>query len=87
MDSRTFFHYFWKHKKHINSTQNVFLNRLPKKLNESMHQQLDQNKLQLAWGIHIIERPNKQAICWALVAILIVSFVIAFGLRPYNKVE
>ncbi|KAK3704978.1 hypothetical protein LTR37_013495 [Vermiconidia calcicola] len=82
IDSRTFFHYFWEHASHpvtsgSQAFDSLFFNRLPKKLGSSILVQTDLGKLQLGWGVHIIEGPNKPLLAWLATAILVLSFVIS----------
>lgn len=68
MDRRTFFHYFWEHNNHPSQSENaafqsLFFNRLPKKLGDSIFHQKGP-KLQVGWGLHIIEGPNKTMLAW-----------------------
>ncbi len=79
MDSRTFLHYFYKHNTHSHSTSAKYVNRLPKKLGDSLTHALGIDDLRPGWGIHIIEGPNKVAICWALMIILIASLAVSIG--------
>ena len=82
IDPGTFFHYLWDHASHPESSGNggfdtLFFNRLPKKLGESILKQTDPGKLQLGWGVHIIEGPNKPLLAWLATGILVLSFVIS----------
>ncbi|KAF2679734.1 hypothetical protein K458DRAFT_374542 [Lentithecium fluviatile CBS 122367] len=83
IDSRTFLHYFWKHGAHSHSTSALYVDRLPKKLGESLVRSLGVDELREGWGIHILEGPNKVAICWVLLAALAASFGVSLG---YNLV-
>lgn len=74
IDSRTFLHYFWNHNKHVQSTSARYVERLPKKLGESLVRSIGVDELKEGWGIHVVERPNKAVICWALVLVLLASF-------------
>lgn len=72
IDRRTFFHYFWDHDKHPPPGRNLifeslFTSRLPKKLGDSIFNQREP-KLQLGWGVHIIEGPNKPVLAWLVFA-------------------
>jgi hypothetical protein len=78
IDSRSFLHYFWKHNKYAHSTTSRYVERLPKKLGQSLVKDFDVDELREGWGLHILEGPNKAAICWAILFILLVSFVTAF---------
>lgn len=69
---------------HLNSKRNhpraTWLDRLPKKLNSSIHQ--GSSPLHLGWqatgwGIYIVEGPNQRAILWFTVAIVVVSLGVA----------
>ena len=77
IEHRTFFHYFWNHEQHENANSNIFLNRLPKKLNISMREQERVDQLNLGWGVHIIEGPNKKMISLCLFMILVLSFTVS----------
>ncbi|KAG9204112.1 hypothetical protein G6514_001749 [Epicoccum nigrum] len=77
MDSRTFLHYFHKHNAHSQSRSAKYVNRLPKKLGESLSRSLGVDDLLEGWGIHIIEGPNKVAICWALFLVLVASLAVS----------
>ncbi|KAH7073391.1 hypothetical protein FB567DRAFT_611662 [Paraphoma chrysanthemicola] len=77
IDHRTFFHYFWNHERHRNSKSTIFLERLPKKLNTTMREEQQLNKLNLGWGVHIIEGLNKEAITLCLFFILLLSFAVS----------
>ncbi|KAJ4990180.1 hypothetical protein SVAN01_04271 [Stagonosporopsis vannaccii] len=79
IDSRTFLHYFYKHNTHSHSTSAKYINRLPKKLGDSLTRSLGVDDLLEGWGIHIVEGPNKVAICWALMVVLIVSLGVSIG--------
>ncbi|KAF2115948.1 hypothetical protein BDV96DRAFT_574857 [Lophiotrema nucula] len=79
IDSRTFLHYFWKHGKHSHSTSARYVDRLPKKLGDSLLRSLGSDELREGWGIHILEGPNKPVICWILLVVLVGSFGIALG--------
>lgn len=74
MDSRTFLHYFYEHKAHSQLRSAKFVHRLPKKLGESLVRSIALEEFWEGWGIHIIEGPNKIAICWALMIVLLASF-------------
>lgn len=77
IDSRTFLHHFWKHKKHSKSTSARYVGRLPKKLGESLLSYLREAEQREGWGIHIIEGPNKPVICCVLLIVLMMSFITA----------
>jgi len=77
IDTRTFFHYFWKHADHPVSCDKIFYDRLPKKLVTSMLRQSKGGTLNLGWGVHIIEGPNKPLIAWMVTAIVAASFAVA----------
>ncbi|KAF1952222.1 hypothetical protein CC80DRAFT_182536 [Byssothecium circinans] len=79
IDSRTFLHYFWKHSTHSQSTSARYVDRLPKKLGQSLIWELGTDELREGWGIHILEGPNKAVICWALLAVLAASFGVSLG--------
>ncbi|KAF2819951.1 hypothetical protein CC86DRAFT_122886 [Ophiobolus disseminans] len=79
IDHRTFLHYFWNHDRHLGSTSNLFLNRLPKKLNLTMREQERLGHLNLGWGVHIIEGPNKKMISLCLFLIVLLSFAVSLS--------
>jgi hypothetical protein len=92
MDTRTFFHYFWDHalrQDHNDNTNfnTLFLNRLPKKLGESLLRQYDPSKMNMGWGVRIIEGPNKPVLAWLATLILVLSFLISliYDLVAKNK--
>ncbi|KAL9599472.1 MAG: hypothetical protein Q9219_003811 [cf. Caloplaca sp. 3 TL-2023] len=67
---------------HFNSTRthprNTWLNRLPKKLDKSIHHRCEGPHIgwqALGWGIHIIEGPNKKAVLAMNVMLVLVSLV------------
>ncbi|KAL8725962.1 MAG: hypothetical protein Q9166_007039, partial [cf. Caloplaca sp. 2 TL-2023] len=69
---------------HFNSTRthprNTWLNRLPKKLNHSIHHHYEPPHVgwqALGWGIHIIEGPNGKAFLVLNIALVSVSLVVA----------
>lgn len=51
--------------------------RLPKKLGESLVRDIGVNELREGWGIQIIEGPNKVAISWAAMALIVLSFLVS----------
>ena len=63
----------------------MFLNRLPKKLGTSMTVLSYKNphELELAWGIHIIEGPNKAALAALFSINLILEFTFAVSYNAY----
>ena len=82
IDPRTFFHYFWEHQSHPASRgshafDTLFYNRMPKNLGSSILQQGNLGKLNLGWGVHIIEGRNKPLLAWLATAILVFSFAIS----------
>lgn len=92
IDKNTFFHYFWEHASHPVSSghpgfDSLFLNRMPKKLGDSVYKQCDPTKLQKGWGVHIIEGPNKPLLAWLATAILVLSFLISltYDIVAQNK--
>ncbi|KAH6638021.1 hypothetical protein C7974DRAFT_374626 [Boeremia exigua] len=87
IDSRTFLHYFYNHSMHSHSTSAKYVNRLPKKLGDSLTRSLGVDDLLEGWGIHIIEGPNKVAICWALMIVLIASLGVSVGYNLVTKSE
>ncbi|KAJ4382814.1 hypothetical protein N0V86_002038 [Didymella sp. IMI 355093] len=85
MDSRTFLHYFYEHKAHSQLRSAKFVYRLPKKLGESLARSIGPEEFREGWGIHIMEGPNKVAICWALMIVLLASFGVSFGYDLITK--
>jgi hypothetical protein len=77
IDHRTFFHYFWNHSSHLHSRSTLFLNRLPKKMNTSVREQEQPDALNLGWGLHIIEGPNRKMLSLSMFVILVVSLIIS----------
>jgi hypothetical protein len=77
IDHRTFFHYFWNHRRHQSSPSSIFISRMPKKLGRSMREQDMPVQLNLGWGVHIIEGPNKKLISLLLFLIVLLSFIIS----------
>lgn len=77
IDRRTFLHYMNDYKSHEKPTQSLFLNRLPKKLRDSMLRQCQQDSLNLGWGVHVIEGPNKPLVSMIVLAIIVLSFVVS----------
>ena len=72
----------WDHASHPASSgseafDSLFFNRLPKKLGDSILKQTDPGYLQLGWGVHIIEGPNKPLLAWLATGILVLSFVVS----------
>lgn len=63
------------------------MKRLPKKLGSSIFLQRDPGSLNLGWGVHIIEGPNKPLIAWLGTVILIISFMVSivYDLATKNK--
>lgn len=85
MDSRTFLHYFYEHKAHSQLRSAKFVHRLPKKLGESLTRSIAPEEFREGWGVHIMEGPNKVAICWALMIVLLVSFGVSLGYDLITK--
>lgn len=85
MDSRTFLHYFYEHKAHSQLRSAKFVHRLPKKLGESLTRSIAPEEYREGWGVHIMEGPNKVAICWALMIVLVVSFGVSLGYDLLTK--
>jgi hypothetical protein len=79
IDHRTFMHYFWHHERHKNSMSDIFLSRLPKKMNTSMRGQERHDQINLGWGVHIIEGPNKKAISLGLFVTVLLSFIVSLS--------
>ncbi|CAN9426566.1 unnamed protein product [Alternaria alternata] len=80
IDHRTFFHYMNKHKEYKDGSANVhstakYLQRLPKKIGQSIHD--TKSELSFGWGVHIIEGPDKTAISIAILLIVVVSFLVS----------
>ena len=74
IDPKTFFHYFWDHASHAESSGNqafdaLFYNRMPKKLGKSILIDAKPGTLNLGWGVHIIEGPNKPLLAWLTTAV------------------
>lgn len=79
---------------HLNSTRThprrTWLDRLPKKLNHSIHRSFDPNSTHigwqaLGWGIHIVEGPNEMAMLWLTVANFLVSLAAALAWALIKK--
>lgn len=68
--SNIFVHYF---NSSANHPRSVWIDRLPKKLRESI--QNSHEPLPIGWGIHIIEGPNRHAIFWMLVLFACLSLL------------
>ncbi|KAF2806491.1 uncharacterized protein BDZ99DRAFT_337798, partial [Mytilinidion resinicola] len=77
MDYRSFLHFFGSQGKHTHSKCNLWLDRLPKKVGNSIKVQHDPNVLQLGWGVHIVEGPNWLVISWTMFGLLLVSFLVS----------
>ncbi|KAF2422384.1 hypothetical protein EJ08DRAFT_481465 [Tothia fuscella] len=77
IDHRTFLHYFWKHESHHNDPCDFWLNRMPKKLHESILKQSAATGPQMGWGVHIIEGPNKPVIACIFAFFVILSFLVS----------
>lgn len=72
--TNVFLHLLDSKRSHVRDT---WLNRLPKKLNDSIHHDpalLHSGSQALGWGVHIIEGPNEVAIMWLTMATICVSF-------------
>lgn len=54
----------------------IFLDRLPKKLNDSVLA-APKSPMQFDWGVQIIEGPNKSALSWAMLTGLLLSLVVS----------
>jgi hypothetical protein len=50
---------------------------MPKKLNSSLLSDSRQNAVNLAWGLHIIEEPNKLVLSFILLVFVILSFIVS----------
>ncbi|KAL9123279.1 MAG: hypothetical protein Q9187_000151, partial [Circinaria calcarea] len=70
--SHVFLHYLSSSRDHPRS---VWLDRLPQKLEGSMMQSTE--PLPVGWGIYIIEGPNRIAMFWTIVGIVIVSIIVS----------
>ncbi|KAL9118045.1 MAG: hypothetical protein Q9187_005412 [Circinaria calcarea] len=70
--SHIFLHYLNSSREHPRS---LWLDRLPKKLTESIKQSTD--PLPIGWGIHIIEGPNRRAMFWITVLIVLLSIIVS----------
>jgi hypothetical protein len=77
IDKRTFLHFFWNAEKHSHSPCNIWMNRMPKKLNDSMSKQDTQNGPHMGWGVHIIEGPNKSFVALIFAMSIILSFFVS----------
>lgn len=62
----------------------IFLERLPKKLNDSMCA-APTSPIQFGWGVHIIEGPNKTALSCATAVVIALSFVISVLYAVFAK--
>jgi hypothetical protein len=62
---------------------------LPKKLGTSLAVLSSSNPsgLEMAWGIHIIERPNKAVLAALLASFFVLGSVFAVGLNAYMDVS
>lgn len=83
-----FYTYYWQDKR-CDPRSAIFLNRLPKKLGTSLAVLSSSNPsgLEMAWGIHIIERPNKAVLAALLASFFVLSSVFAVGLNAYIDVS
>lgn len=75
--TNVFLHLLNSKRSHVRDT---WLNRLPKKLNSSIHHDpalLHSGCQAHGWGIHIIEGANKVAIMWLTLVTVSVSFFFA----------
>jgi hypothetical protein len=77
MDHRAFLHFFRKQGKHASAKRGLFLNRLPKKVGESILAQDDEETLHLGWGVYIVEGLNWPVISWCMFGILLLSFIVS----------
>jgi hypothetical protein len=77
VDKRTFLHFFWNAERHRHSPCNVWMNRMPKKLNSSMFKQDSQFGPHMGWGVHIIEGPNRPVIASIFAIFIMLSFIIS----------
>jgi hypothetical protein len=74
MDRREFLHYFYKHADE--HQDNIYLRRLPKRLEPSIYKEQCQD-LVFGYGIHIIEGPDKVILSWTCFIVLLLSFVVS----------
>lgn len=72
MPSHVFLHYMASSFQHPKC---LWLNHLPKKMNESITHSED--PLPSGWGVHIIEGPHRRAFFWATLAILGASVLVS----------
>jgi hypothetical protein len=77
MDHRAFLHFFREQGKHASAKRSLFLNRLPKKVGESILAQDDEENLRLGWGVYIVEGLNWPVISWCMFGILLLSFIVS----------
>jgi hypothetical protein len=85
MDRRTFYHFLWNHSSHPNSPRdNLFwYRRLPKKFKSGMLANGSAGDA-FEWGVHIVQGPNKPTLAWAMVAVVVLSFVVSL---VYNQLS
>jgi hypothetical protein len=79
IDSYSFLHYFWKHGDYAHTATSRYVRRLPKKMGESLVRTFHDDEFRQGWGIHILEGPNKAAICWVVQILIFISFITAFA--------
>lgn len=91
--NNVFMHYF---NSTFDHTRNIWLNRFPKKLNGSIRQaQNDLGRRQpdpvhgysqiRGWGIQIVEGPNKKAMLWLTIIVVIASLFSASLWAVFTK--
>jgi hypothetical protein len=62
------------------SSTRKWLQRLPKKLWPSLlgaYRNADHTKDVMGWGVHIIEGPNRKAITWLCILLLLISVTVS----------
>ena len=80
MPDHLFFHFFFEPAGH---SRGKWMNRLPKKLKESMSSNGDE--FPIGWGIHIIESPDYYVVLLTVLVGLIVSGVVAVAVAAVTK--
>jgi hypothetical protein len=74
MDHKEFLHYFYKYADE--HQDNIYLRRLPKRLELSIYNEQYQDLI-FGWGIHIIEGPNKLILSWSCFMVFLLSIVVS----------
>ncbi|KFY99200.1 hypothetical protein V500_01441 [Pseudogymnoascus sp. VKM F-4518 (FW-2643)] len=72
MPSEVFIHYLEHNDRDCSLTKNVWVPRLPKKLNKRM---IECDIPAYGWGIHIIEGPNRHVVFWMVMATVLGSIL------------